>query len=90
MLSPSARLTRRPCTVSTPINAAMIYVFVNECGDPFKREGIARMIQRAELIVCSAERVSQISLHGAVSGGLRLGFLRLRWQLKDGGLLPWH
>ena len=68
----------------------MTYVFVNECGDPFKREGIARMIQRAELIVCSAERVSQISLHGAVSGGLRLGFLRLRWQLKDGGLLPWY
>jgi type 1 fimbriae regulatory protein FimB/type 1 fimbriae regulatory protein FimE len=23
------------------------YVFVNERGDPFKREGIARMIQRA-------------------------------------------
>ena len=32
---------------AAPITAEWAYVFVNERGDPFKREGIARMIQRA-------------------------------------------
>jgi hypothetical protein len=38
----------------------------------------------------SNDRVSQISLHGAVGGGLLLGLLRLRWKLQNSCLLAFY
>ena len=64
-----------------------------EHGPPRPQEGLReRSVSPFRVLlrkpsVCSPERVSQLSLYGATSGRFLLGLLRLRWKLKDSGLL---